>query len=234
MRIRSCVIPRSFTAALAAAVCVLAAAIAHAQDDQALYRGWSAQEMLGAQVRGPAGQGIGKVEDLIVGDDGSMQRVVVRMGGTIFGIGATYVGVPWEDVAIGPELAYVQVPVTEENRADYPLYGQRDAAPGVWRVKELIHDIARLQDEPFYGRVHDVIFGDSGKASWVVVDRRTGLWGPAGPYAHPFTGYRPGSAYDLPERSTDLPSVSRFDYVRFGELSRFSSADTGAGAGSTR
>lgn len=217
-----------------AVVCALAmAGAAHAQGD-ALYSGWSAQEMLGTEVRGPGGDNIGEVDDLIVGPDGTLQRAVVQAGGTLFGIGATHIGVPWREVGIGPEMDYVQVPVTEENRAGYPLYGEREPAVGNWRVRELIHDVARLEDEPFYGRVHDVIFDDSGKARWIIVDRRTGMWGAPGPYAHPFTGYRPGSAYDLQERSANLAALPRFDYVRLGELSRFSRANDLAGAGKTR
>lgn len=203
-----------------------------AWDITTLYRnGWSADQMLDTEVRGPTGENIGEVEDIIVGPSGKIDRVVVEVGGFL-GIGDKHIGVPWKEVRIGPDMQYVQVPVTEENRAGYPLYDDRSPEPGNWRVEELIGDLASLEDVPQYGRVSDIIFDGEGQAHGVIVDRIAGRSGPYGRYAYPYTGYYAGrSAYPLPYRSTALINQPRFEYVQLGELSRFARSGEAAAGG---
>ena len=193
-----------------------------------LYRnGWSAERMLDTDVRGPNGEDIGELEDIIVGPDGQIQRVVVEVGG-ILDIGDSHIGVPWSDVRVGPNMEYIQVPATEENYRNYPLYDDRAPVAGNWRVQELIGDMASLTDVPRYGRVNDVIFGADGDVRAVIVDRTRGLWRAYGPYAYPYTGYYGGITHPLPYTAESVANQAPFSYVQLNDLSRF--AGTGADA----
>ena len=219
-------------AALAAALAFAPAAPA-AED---LYRNtWSANEMLGSVVRGERGEDIGEVKDLIVARDGTLAKVVVEVGGFL-DIGDQHIGVPWRDVAIGPDMQWVRVPLEKARNGEYSLYGVTprgesvSAGHGAWRVRELIGDYASLRDVPRYGMVSDVIFGADGKARGVVVSRPAGPWGRAGWYGYPYADYDGRDpAYALPyEREQvagDATVGPGFDYLKLGELSRFSGAD---------
>lgn len=222
-----------FTITLAAAAGLASTAALGAE---VLYRdAWSANEMLGAQVRGERGEDIGEVKDLIVARDGKLAKVVVEVGGFL-DIGDQHIGVPWRDVSIGPDMEWVQVPLQKARGGEYSLYdvtpiGESvSAGHGAWRVNELIGDYASLRDVPRYGMVSDVIFGADGQARGVVVSRPAGAWGRAGWYGYPYADYDGRSpTYALPYDRQQLAgqrTVSEgFDYLTLGELSRFSGAD---------
>lgn len=192
-----------------------------------LYRtGWSAEQMLDTDVRGPQGEEIGEVKDIIVGKDGRISKVIVEVGGFLE-IGDQHIGVPWNHVTIGRDMQWVQVPLREVEDGTFSLFGRIPqgeevrAAEASWRVNELIGDYVSLRDVPRYGIASDVIFDSSGEALAVVVDRARGMWGAPGAYAYPYAGYDPGRyAYALPFGSSDLSNRQRFDYAQLGEQSR--------------
>jgi len=226
-----------------AAVLAVAAAANHAQPDQeALYRdALSAAEMLDKPVRGESGARIGEVKDIIVDRNGQIISVVVEVGG-FFEIGDQHIGVPWQQVKIGRDMQFVQVPLKEIRDGSYSLFGRvaqgEDVAAALtsWRVNELIGDYASLSDVPRYGIVSDVIFDSSGRAKAVIV-RRSPAWGGPGLYAYPFTGYYPASyAYPLPYRHQAVAALQPFDYAQLGRRSPYAGADMGesSGAGPSR
>lgn len=194
-------------------------------DVSKLYRStWSADEMLGTDVRGANGEEIGEVKDIIVGPNGNIDKVVVEVGGFLE-MGDQHIGVPWKDVQIGADMQDVQVPLREVESGTYSLYGVVPQGENVsvarqyWRVNELIGDYANLADAPRYGMVTDALFDKQGKLQAVIVNRRAGTWGGAGWYGYPYAGYRPGYAYDMPYRAADVRDYGRFDYVVFVEQS---------------
>jgi sporulation protein YlmC with PRC-barrel domain len=199
--------------------------------------GWSAREMLGAEVRGENGDEIGEVQDIIVERNGTVDRIVVEVGGFL-DLGDQHIGVPWKDAKIGQDMAFVQVPLREVRDGTYSLFGrvpqgeQVTAGPDTWRVRELIGDYASVEEITRYGLITDVIFSNRAEAKGVVVDRAAP--GPRGFYAYPYAGYPGTSAYRLPYSSADAGQVPRFDYVRLGELSIYAGGRNAASAGSTR
>lgn len=202
--------------------------------------GWSAAEMLDKPVRGESGEHIGEVKDIIVDAEGQVQKIVVEVGG-FFEIGDQHIGVPWKSVAVGEDMAFLQVPLREARSGTYSMFGripqgeQVPAALTSWRVNELLGDYVSLADIPRYGIVNDVIFDATGKARAVVV-RRAPAWGGPGLYAYPFTGYYPAShAYPLAYRSETVVAVQPFDYRKLGEQSLYAGADIdGASAGRSK
>ncbi|HEX6267247.1 MAG TPA: PRC-barrel domain-containing protein [Burkholderiales bacterium] len=191
-----------------------------------LYRnGWSADEMIGTEVRGSNNEQIGEVKDIFVGRDGRIRRVVVEVGG-VLEIGDQHIGVPWKDVQIGRDMQWVQVPLKEVEDGTFSLFGRiptgEDVAvpAGAWRVNELIGDYASLRDVPRYGMVTDVVFSNQGEAKGVIIRRTAGTWGAAGWYGYPYHGYYPGAyAHPLPYESADVGDFGRFNYVEFAQRS---------------
>lgn len=122
--------------------------------------GWSARAFFDTSVRGPSGEEIGDVEDLIVGSNGELLSLVAEVGG-FWDIGDTHVSIPWDAVTIRQNGSVV-IPVTEDNVDDYGFFGEMptrgeiagnvvsgldDQALGAraWRVSELIGDLARVR-----------------------------------------------------------------------------------------
>ena len=60
-----------------------------------------ASELNGANVYNDQGTAIGTVNDMLVGDDGRVQNVVISVGGFL-GIGTHYVSVPFSQVQVQP------------------------------------------------------------------------------------------------------------------------------------
>lgn len=207
-------------------------------DSDALYRNaLSAREMLDAPVRADDGRRIGEVKDVIVDRHGRISKVVVEVGGFL-DVGDQHIGVPWTDVKIGEDMAFVQVPLREVEHGTYSLYGVVPHGENVpapltsWRVNELIGDYARRAEIPRYGLVIDVIFSSRAEAKAVVIERGR-AWGGRGVFAFPFTGFDPAaSAYPVEE----LVALEPFDYARLGEQSVYAAGKPGAGParGATR
>lgn len=200
-------------------------------DQSRLYRNaWSAEEMLDVEVRSETGEVIGEVEDMIVGPNGRIRQVVVEVGGVVE-IGDQHIGVPWNHVEIGPDMAWIQVPLEEVEDGTYSLFGRVPqgenvpAAVNAWRVKELIGDYAALEDVARYGLVSDVIFSRQGRALGLVVNRAAGYWGAPGWYGYPYVGYYPGMyAYPLPYAAAEVRGLEPFYYVELAQQSELAGA----------
>jgi hypothetical protein len=167
---------------------------------------WSATAMLGTQVRGLDKRPIGRVDDLIVDEHGSVRTLIVRASSTL-GIGAHAYAVPWDEVRLMPALAYLQVPFTRDNAGDYEVSADRKPesldGPGAWRVSRLLHEHANLRDVPDIGFVHDALFTASGEITKVIVSNFFES------YAYPFYGYREGAGgYALPYAASQMDGLA--------------------------
>jgi sporulation protein YlmC with PRC-barrel domain len=189
-------------------------------DQKALYEGWSAEALLNTPVRGEDGEEIGEVENIIVGPDGKVQKIVVEAGGFL-DIGDTHLAVAWDRAEIGPKLEYVTVPIDKENIDDFSLFNDSDdevsSDSRAWRVTELIDDYVTLQDNVNYGYVNDLIFDQQGQLQSVVVTPDV-TYGTPGYYAYPYASYGgydydPGlDVYELPYTQDQIGDLEPFDY----------------------
>lgn len=175
-------------------------------DYQALYEtGWSASQMIGTAVVGGGGEELGEVSNIIVGPDDTANAIIVEAGGFL-DIGSTYLSVPWQQVEWMPGAQQAQVPVMEENVADFGLFGEQVAVGAdSWRVTNLIGDYVSLQDRPGYGVVEDVIFDQNGAIQAVVVQPDIEVGERRGPVALPFAREGMGRQAAMPE---DEPGMS--------------------------
>lgn len=83
-----------------------------------------AEQIIGANVVDPNGEVIGKVDDLVVAQDGMVTHAVVSVGG-VLGIGATDVMVPYDQMQPTPQEGEVRVAMSEEQLKALPRY-ERD------------------------------------------------------------------------------------------------------------
>ncbi len=62
---------------------------------QKTHDAWRASTLVGSSVYDDAGDSIGTIDDLLAGDDGKIQTVLVSVGG-LLGVGSKLVAVPWD------------------------------------------------------------------------------------------------------------------------------------------
>ena len=126
------------------------------------------------------------------------------------------VALRWDQVDLTPGTEGVQVPVNEDNVADFDLFSDEpEADPRSWRVTEVIGDYVRLKDGVNYGIVNDLIFDKDGKLQSVVVNPSIG-YGVGGYYAYPWYGYDygfdPGAeVYELPYGPDEIAGYEPFE-----------------------
>ena len=203
------------------------------QYDPLYTEGWRADWLLDNDVLGPTGEEIGEVEDLIIGPDGRILSLVAEVGG-FWDIGDTHVNIPWQEVVLGANFEYAQIPVSEETAEDYGMYVGRltptvaatdmvqvdDVETGwrAWRARELIGDYAYLQDLADYGYVTDLVFDRAGELQAVVVEPDVG-YGVYEEVAYPYYGYEYGwepgyEYYELPYTEEEAAELEPFEYER--------------------
>jgi sporulation protein YlmC with PRC-barrel domain len=190
--------------------------------DEAARAGWSVKKLIGAKAFSPNRKQIGNVENLIFDPDGKVRKLIVTTGGFL-GIGDTPLAVNWKDAKIGPDVDYVNTPLTAESVAQYGLFdgmpNQVAIGPREWRATEFIGDYVNLHGGIHYGHVRDLIISKEGELKAVIVSPNVGWGGHGhhGPYAYPFYGYGHGwtpghDYYNLPFGKADIADLLPYAY----------------------
>jgi len=220
----------AFTAALT--LLVGAASAANKVDirtwtlDQEGRDGWSVKKLIGTKAFGPNRKEVGHVENLIFDPEGKVRKLIISTGGFL-GIDETPLAVNWQDVKIGPDLDYVNTPITVESLEKYGLFdGMPDKVaigPREWRATELIGDYVNLQGGTHYGYVRDLIISKDGELKAVIVRPDIGYGRMNGYYSYPYYGYGTGydyawtpgnDHYDLPFGKTDIAHLIPYAYSK--------------------
>ena len=186
---------------------------------QGYYDGWSALDLLDEDAYGTDGEDLGEVEDMIVGPDGRIERVVIE-GGGFLDIGDTHYAVPWDEVTrVG--TSSVTVPLTEDSFDEYTRYPEVDDMPAMdrnFRINEIIGDYVSANGVG-YGTIDDVIFSDDGTIEAVVVYPSYGYGYRTRPVAVPYNAaaYDPYAPYySVPYATAQLDELRPFNYGEFG------------------
>jgi len=187
-------------------------------DPTTVYEGWSANALLDEDAYNQYGEEIGEVEDIIVGSDGRIQKVVVE-GGGFLDIGDAHAAVPWDMVSrTGTSALRVQVAEGDiDEYARFPNVDDMPPEPENFRVRELIGDFVRA-DGRGYGTVDDVIFTDDGQIDALVVYPAYGYGYRTSPVAVPYQadGYSPYAPYyDTEFGTAELDELRPFNYGEF-------------------
>jgi sporulation protein YlmC with PRC-barrel domain len=86
--------------------------------DQEGRDGWSVKKLIGTTAFGPNRKEIGHVENVIFNPEGKVLKLIVTTGGFL-GFDETPLAVNWKDVKIGPDIDYVNTPITVESLDKY-------------------------------------------------------------------------------------------------------------------
>ena len=192
--------------------------------------GWSVRKLVGKQVKGPKGENVGQVDNIVFGPDGKVHQVIVSTGGFL-GFGEKNLAVKWSDVTVSPDYEFVTTPITAESVKKYGLFdgipkNSGPLAPRDWRSSELIGDYVYLKGNVHYAYVRDLIVSQGGELQAVIVSPDVGFshggeLHAGGYYAYPFYGYgyghglgwNPGNArYNLPYNKTDIAELLPYAY----------------------
>ncbi len=93
--------------------------------------GWSVRTLVGKKVRGPGGEEVGEVENIVFSPEGKVFKLILSTGG-ILGIGDKNLAVKWSDVKIGPGYDYVTTPITAETVERLACSMAFPRSPGPW------------------------------------------------------------------------------------------------------
>ena len=96
---------------------------AFAADNMQTAEEWRTSQLVGAKVYNNANDNIGSIEDIILKPDGSIDEVVLSVGGFL-GMGDKYVAVPFSDLKItrdGSSLKIVTL-ATKDSLKALPAY----------------------------------------------------------------------------------------------------------------
>lgn len=194
--------------------------------------GWSVRKMIGKKVKGPKGENVGEVDNIIFGPDGKIRQLIVSTGGFL-GIGDKNLAVKWSDVTVSPDYEFVTTPITAESVKNYGLFDGIPKSSGPlaardWRSSELIGDYVYLKGNIHYAYVRDLIVTQAGELQAVIVSPdvnfRHGDGLSAGDFfAYPFNGYGYGygyssgwnprnAHYNLPYDRTDIADLLPYAY----------------------
>ena len=99
---------------------------AFAADNMQTAEEWRTSQLVGAKVYNNANDNIGSIEDIILKPDGSIDEVVLSVGGFL-GMGDKYVAVPFSDLKItrdGSSLKIVTLATKDSLKAlpDYQFF----------------------------------------------------------------------------------------------------------------
>lgn len=180
--------------------------------------GYTAEDLRDAEVRGKDGKTIGDIEDLIIGPDGQLRRLIVDVNEGFLGIGGRRLAIKWSDVTVGPrkdgDPQYVTAPVTKQHVEEFGLFDDRKQAvkggSREWRATELLGDYISLKDVDDYGSVTDLMFDKSGKLRAIAAspDFRGSIVSFYAPYSGTDKGWDPGDEYFvLPYSESELKEV---------------------------
>jgi sporulation protein YlmC with PRC-barrel domain len=180
-------------------------------------QGLQADALLENDVYDQDGDEIGEVEDIIIGPDGQIRRLVVEAGGFL-DIGDTHFAVSWDEATLG-ETGGVTVPFNEANIGDYSMFNNIDDQPAEgrnWRVKELLGDYVTSGEGDAWGLVEDVVFNREGALQAVIVGSDA-VYGFGNRYAFPWSeiagDFEPGNEYlTLPYGESEIVDLEPFDY----------------------
>lgn len=131
--------------------------------------GWRAERLLDADVYDADGDEIGEVENLYIGPDGKIQKVLIETEDGFLGLGEQFLAVNWDDVTFSSQANRVETQVDMDNLKKYSILDDEPDEEGRnFRATELIGDYVRLTDAQYYGYVTDLVFDQEGKLQGLV------------------------------------------------------------------
>ena len=93
--------------------------------DQSLKGPQRSSQLKGMSVKNPQGQNLGKIDDLVIADDGMVKYVILSHGG-LLGIGDKLIPIPWKALKPGEDKKYLTVNITKETLEKAPNFDPKE------------------------------------------------------------------------------------------------------------
>jgi hypothetical protein len=93
--------------------------------DQSLQGPQRSSQIKGMSVKNPQGQTLGKIDELVIGADGTVRYVILSHGG-LLGIGDKLVPIPWKALKPGEDKKYLTVNITKETLEKAPNFDPKE------------------------------------------------------------------------------------------------------------
>jgi opacity protein-like surface antigen len=82
-------------------------------------------QIVGATVKNPQGENLGKIDELVIGRDGMVSYAILSHGG-VLGIGDKLVPIPWKALKYGPKEGIVMVNVDKVTLEKAPNFDPKE------------------------------------------------------------------------------------------------------------
>jgi hypothetical protein len=93
--------------------------------DQSLQGPQRASQIKGMSVKNPEGQDLGKIDDLVIAEDGTIKYAILSHGG-LLGIGDKLIPIPWKALRPGDDKKYLTVNITKETLERAPNFDPKE------------------------------------------------------------------------------------------------------------
>lgn len=200
--------------------------------------GFRAEKFLDAKVFSPQGNKIGEMANIILDQENQVVTVIAEIGG-MWDSGDRHVAIPWDEVEFYEDG--IKVPARQDNLEEYDLFSSVNidesyiykqeikrvsnveenvaTGPQTWKITDIMHDYASMENDGGYGYITDALFSRSGVMQAIIVKPASAEFG-QGPRAYPFYGYpegwRPGDThYILPYSRKDVEELPVFEYDKY-------------------
>lgn len=93
--------------------------------DQSLQGPQRSSQIRGMSVKNPQGQNLGKIDELVIGQDGMVKYAILAHGG-LLGIGEKLIPIPWKALKPGPDEKTLMVNITKETLEKAPNFDPKE------------------------------------------------------------------------------------------------------------
>jgi hypothetical protein len=94
-------------------------------DNQSLQGPQRSSQIVGMSVKNPEGQNLGKIDELVIGQDGTINYVILSHGG-LLGIGDKVIPIPWKALKQGDNKNYLTVNITQDTLKKAPNFDPKE------------------------------------------------------------------------------------------------------------
>ena len=110
----------------AAVICILLAGQVLAQTGGTPLQGWQrSSQITGMAVNNPQGEKLGKIDDLLIDQNGAVKYAILSHGG-LLGIGDKLIPIPWKALKLGKEKTTLVVNIDEVALEKAPNFDPKD------------------------------------------------------------------------------------------------------------
>lgn len=175
---------------------------------------WRVSQFMDSKVMSRDDAKVGEVHDILIGDSGFLQSVIVQQWNPD-GDGLVYYKIPWSETEFNPieeevTLEKTQSQVADLEHRDLPNYQSEDQ----YEASNLLGMQVNVDGDAPYGEIDDLMFSEGANdlTAYVVESDGPGAFKYAIPANEDFVDYDAGIV-TLPYTADELEELDYFDYA---------------------